>query len=430
MDVKKIATALASGKPKAMREAAKAVHEERLALAQAVANANRDFTSEEDRRDGELKSIYDTLIQAAVDAESAFQNAPIGSRQRLGNDALPGEAGSATGTTFRDESGLVLRAYRPSDRFADPGIDGEVGDSIRNLAVGGNFSNASFGGDPESGGYLLPPAYTGRLIDLARAASVVSRAGAQTVKMPAGGLRLVTVESDPVPRWRHETVAVEASNPLFGQLNLTAKALAVVIPVSVELLEDAGNAGVVLEALVATAIGQEVDRAALLGSGAGAEPRGILETPGVNTLTNVGAPTDYSDLSEAITEIYEANYPGEPEGLSVVCHPTIGGIYDGLTSTVDGQPLRATPRVEKLRRFETTKLDVSQAVLGDFTQTVIAVRTDLRVRWLDAGSVVDSAGTNWNAASQLMKLLVVYARLDVGVLRPSWFTTLSGITTS
>ena len=36
--------------------------------------------------------------------------------------------------------------------------------------------------------------------------------------------------------------------------------------------------------------------------------------------------------------------------------------------------------------------------------------------------------TWWNATDQLMRHIVAYLRADVALLRPTWFTVLSGIT--
>ncbi len=42
--------------------------------------------------------------------------------------------------------------------------------------------------------------------------------------------------------------------------------------------------------------------------------------------------------------------------------------------------------------------------------------------------MTDSAGVTHNAASELKKLIVAYMRADIGVLRPTWLTKLSGVT--
>ncbi len=47
---------------------------------------------------------------------------------------------------------------------------------------------------------------------------------------------------------------------------------------------------------------------------------------------------------------------------------------------------------------------------------------------LESGTVTDSAGVTHNAASELKKLIVAYMRADIGVLRPTWMTKLTGVT--
>jgi HK97 family phage major capsid protein len=56
--------------------------------------------------------------------------------------------------------------------------------------------------------------------------------------MTAKTLRMAKVISDPVPQWRAENANIAESEPVFGDLSLDAKTLAVRFNVSRELLED------------------------------------------------------------------------------------------------------------------------------------------------------------------------------------------------
>ena len=182
-------------------------------------------------------------------------------------------------------------------------------------------------------------------------------------------------------------------------------------------------------------MGYALDSAALKGTGASAEPGGIRNHADVNTVTGVGTPADYSDLTTAVKEILEANYDGEISGLSWVSHPRDGATYDGLVDTTN-QPLNPTPWARDLMKFSTTSVDITEGggnesfgIVGDFSQVIIGMRTTgVNIRVLDSGTVTDSSGTTWNAASQLLRLVVAYMRADVAILRPTWLNVLSGIT--
>ena len=71
----------------------------------------------------------------------------------------------------------------------------------------------------------------------------------------------------------------------------------------------------------------------------------------------------------------------------------------------------------------------SSMVVGDFSQMLIGMRTrGVTIDVLDAGTAIDANSVTWNAADQVMKLVRAYLRADMALLRPTWFTVLSGVT--
>jgi HK97 family phage major capsid protein len=262
------------------------------------------------------------------------------------------------------------------------------------------------------------------------------RAGALTLPMDARELAIARIVADPVPMWRPEGSSVTGTTMSFDRVTLRAKTLAAIVPVSIELLEDAANAGQIIQSSLQQAMGLALDKAALMGSGAETEPLGIKNQAGVNAIAAVGALTDYSKLTAAVGKAYAANYPGDPGGLSCVMNPREGETFDSLEDTT-GQPLQPTPWAAALKKFATTSLPITEGgggnessmIVGDFSQVVIGMRTSgAMVRILESGTVTDSDNQVHEAASQLKKLIVAYLRADVVLLRPSWMTVLSGIT--
>ena len=72
--------------------------------------------------------------------------------------------------------------------------------------------------------------------------------------------------------------------------------------------------------------------------------------------------------------------------------------------------------------------DESFMVIGDMSQVVIGVRSNIVIRVANDGTVTDSASTTWNATSQLLRHVVAYMRVDIGILRPTHFIVSTGIT--
>lgn len=371
--------------------------------------------------------------------------------ERIENHGLGGFAGSAAGrqrddegrgtALFRDTTGCVIRALGPTERVATrEDQELSIGRCLQ-AHLTGNIDRLTpreikaLGSFSTGGGYLLTPEFGRVVIDLARSASVAIRAGAQTVGMDRAEMVLARLNSDPVAQWRHEGVPVQATDMTFGTLTLHPRTLAAVVPVPIELLEDSENVASVIDGALSAVMGLMLDKAALMGSGAAAEPRGITNTPNVNSIAAVGTPSDYSKVTEAVGDILAANYSGEPDGLAWILHPRDGETFDKLKDTT-GQPLQPTPWASKLKRFSTTSLPTtggggteSTSIVGDFSQCLIGLRTNgVVVRVLDSGQVTDSNGYTHNAASELKRLIVAYLRADVAVLRPTWFTALTGIT--
>lgn len=360
-----------------------------------------------------------------------------------GMSAMPGGRSSfesAGGPVFQDANGNRIFAKTGADRFSDRASDGEIGAAIHNM-LRGDIQNAQIGSTDSAGGYLMNPAMSGLVLDMARAASVCSKAGAITIPMNTSELTIAKVDSDATAYWRGETVAVTGSSMAFGRITLRAKTLAAIVPVSIEMLEDAANAPQIIEAALAAVLGQKLDAAGLYGTGAGAEPQGLKYASGTNSVTSVGTPTagaaTYAKVFTALKNILDANYPGSTGELSWIQNPRDMTNWASLADTTY-QPLMAPPMVAAMKQYATTALPKteggggaeSSAIIGHFPSLAFGMRTSgVQIQILDSGTVNDGTD-DWNAATQLMKFIRVYLRADVALLRPSWFSVLSGITSA
>jgi HK97 family phage major capsid protein len=404
---------------------------------------------EEDRdlTDEELAKVNGHVARSKqlgeeIDAEGAGGLDSRRFRARLDNEVSLHEG---SGLVFTDAAtGRTVRALQPGERFCSKPIDdGQphfVGRSIHSWLTG-RMDNAprglQLGGSDTGGGFLLQPQLSEMVIDLARANSVCLKAGAQTITMESNELNLVRVDSDPTPMWRPEGSSVTASGMTFGRITLRSHTLAAIIPITLELLEDSGNAAGVIEDCVSRAIASEIDRVSLVGAGSASEPLGLRNTTGVNTVTSIGTPTSYVHLASAVGEILADNYSGDLGALSWVAHPVDGEVYAKLCDTT-GQPMMPGPWVAPLKKFYTTTCPQDEGsgtdsamFVGDFREMLLGVRrSGVVIRRIPAGTVTDSAGTSYNAVNQLLEHLVVHTRVDVALMRPSWFCLLTGLVTS
>ncbi len=399
--------------------------------------------------------IADEGMDERVDAIAVEMQSPIGDRS-IGredfNTHLLGRHGRPDGVMFRNQrTGEIVRSIGADERLSrvvaeregsgDVDADLDVGRLIRGLITGrlGELSEterrsvATVGGI--AGGFLLTEQMSSIFLDLARGASVCMRAGAGTLPLDTTETVLARLDSDPTASWKPEGATVTASEPSFGQIVVRPKSLKAIVPITIEMAEDAPNAATIIRTALQAAMGLALDRAGLVGLGAANEPMGIRHCPSVHEITAVGFPNDYDEPREAVGDIFGANFPGDPAELSWILHPRDGESYDGLLDG-DGQPIVPTPWTKALKRFYTTSLptdegdDESVSIIGHFPSLLFGMRTSgVVIRVLDAGTVVAGNDQTVNAASQFQKLIVAHLRADTAILRPTWFARLTGITT-
>ncbi|MCX7399966.1 MAG: phage major capsid protein [Planctomycetales bacterium] len=386
-----------------------------------------------DRIDGEIRALG-----GDGSPMSKIRNAGTGASATL-SDELPGDY-RGRGPAFMDATtGQQIFAKTSQERFAKQDLRGELGSAIHNI-LRGDMQNAHVGSTDSAGGYILNPGLSEMVIDLARSASVCMRAGAITIPMTTSELAIAGISADATSYWRAESVAVNSSQLTFNRINLKARTLACIVPVSIEMLEDAANAPAIIEAALTAAMSQKLDAAGLYGSGAGAEPLGIKYASGTNSVTSVGTPTasasTYAKVLTGVKNILDANFPGQTSELSWVQNPRDMTNWQGLADSTY-QPLAAPPMVAAMKQFSTTALPKtegagaeSSSIIGDFRQLAFGMRTSgVVIRVLDAGTVSDGTD-DFNAVSQLGKFIVAHLRADVALLRPAWFSVLSGITSA
>jgi len=87
----------------------------------------------------------------------------------------------------------------------------------------------------------VPDVLSARWVDLLRARSVLSQAGVTTIPMPSKSLTVARVAADPAVSWRGENAAFADAQPSFGACTLTARTVACVVKLSLELAQDAAT---------------------------------------------------------------------------------------------------------------------------------------------------------------------------------------------
>jgi HK97 family phage major capsid protein len=404
------------------------------ALSKTAGDANRLFTDDEarawDAAEAEVK-ILDKQLERQLAAEALAR----GDRGDL-HPATPG------GPRLVDSDGNVIRALTKSEKLVDlvprrPGLSDEpvsLARALRGIVLGdwskaNRIERAMGEGVLAGGGYAVPSELSAMWLDNARAASVCMQAGAITIPMTTSTLRIVRIDGDPTVAFRKEQTPIPESDLVFAGVDLKARTAGVLCRVSVELLEDSPIANAAIETAMSGAMGLAFDQAMLAGDGSQVgnvdNPTGLLFAAGVNDIPAAGALTGYDHFLDGYGMVLNAN--GAPDAW--VMNPTV---QMGLAKTATGlagdkTQLRVPVPLDTLPKFVTTSLvnnggvgaNESASIIGDFDMLGLALRT---------GLTLEASRTAADVMSKVEVLIRLYARIDVAILRPKFFTRIKGIT--
>jgi HK97 family phage major capsid protein len=230
----------------------------------------------------------------------------------------------------------------------------------------------------------------------------------------------------PTAAWRAENANVAEAEPTFRAVVATPRSLSFYFKVSRELLADSPNLETALRTAIAQAFAKELDRAGLRGSGTAPEPRGILNTAGVQSITNGanGAPlTSYSNLISAVQAIRAAD---APMPTAVIMAPRSLAKLAGLTDTTN-QPLRRPPLLDTWAFIDTSAIPVNLTVgtSNDCSEIFVGDFRSVQFFFREGPVSIQLLKEAFATSGQLA--FVCHARVDVGVLYPSALAVVTGV---
>lgn len=327
---------------------------------------------------------------------------------------------------------LLTRSDSLSGWAADNGLTGDADqpsfDKYLKGIVTGNWHGAEqeralAEGTQSAGGYLVPTPLASYVIDIARNATRVVAAGALTVPMQSQTLRVPRLINEGAPAWRNENAQINAVDMQFDSVLFTAKSLDRLVIISRELFEDSNpdTTGVIANSF-GRQIAVELDRAALRGSGVSPVPLGVLNTPGVTTISNGAngsAITNYDFLLDAVNAVRANNFEPNAHLVAPRTVTSLRKLKDSqgryLQPPADSLPLLATNQVP-INLTVGTSSDASEVYTGQWDQLGIGVRTEfvlefLRERYADFGQYA----------------FIGHLRADIQVFHPGAFAVDVGI---
>lgn len=283
-------------------------------------------------------------------------------------------------------------------------------------------------GTNAAGGYAVPDILMPQILQAMVPSSALMLAGAGIVDQTLGdGAKTYTqaiVDTLPTPSWRSEGGSVSESEPTLRPVVATPRSLAFVVVASRELLADASNVSTALTQAIGQAMALEIDRVGLRGSGTAPEPRGILNTTNVNSVTqgtNGATIINYSPILSAMLAVRKQN---GATPTAWITSPDAVVKYAGLVDST-GQPLQAPDMVRRLRQYDTTQIpinltvgtstDCTEQYVGDFSGVYYLMRENVSIQILKE---------LYSATGQIGFL--VHARLDTFIAYPKAFAVVKG----
>jgi HK97 family phage major capsid protein len=278
-----------------------------------------------------------------------------------------------------------------------------------------------------AGGHLVPTPLSSRVIDLARNQTKVIQAGATTVPMTSGTLKLARLTGENTPAWRNENAAITDQDMTFDSVTFTARTLVRLVKLSVELFddEDPSSEDVIANSF-ASQLALELDRVALRGTGSAPEPRGVLNQSGVTITThgaNGAAIANYDFWLDALGTVRNSNF--EPN--AIIQAPRSETSLSKLKEATTNAYLRPPSALDNIPRLNTkqipinltvgTSVDCSELYTAQWDQLMIGIRTEFNIQFLRERFLADN----------LQYAFLAYLRADIQLSKPTAFNVDTGV---
>jgi HK97 family phage major capsid protein len=297
---------------------------------------------------------------------------------------------------------------------------------------------------PEAGGFLVPTEFSSDVIELLRASGSVRGLSPSSVPMMSGTIKVPKITSGTSASYIGENTNIGKTELETGQLTLTFKKLAALVPVSNDLIRYAAPSAdtIVRDDLVRSIVARE-DLAFIRDNGQSGKPKGIKEWIHAdnkftaNTTVNLANVT--SDLGKCMELLMDANVNlvvGQASSPAIDARP--GWLFNPqqwryLTTVQTGLGTHAF-REEMLRGTlwgfpfrVSTQVEDDTVYFGAFAHAVIGEAMGLTVDASDTAAYSD--GSNVIAAfSQDQTVIRVIVEHDFALRHDKAFALIDSVT--
>lgn len=276
-------------------------------------------------------------------------------------------------------------------------------------------------GTGSAGGFLVETTNMS-FIDILRNRSIVQAAGATRMSGLVGNVAVPRQTGASTASWLStEATAVAESDQVFAQMTLSPKNVAAYTEISRQLTlqSDPSAENIVMNDLAAQ-VALAVDLAAVNGSAASGQPRGILNTAGIGAVT--GTSLAYAGILEFQSDVIAANGLVNPAAAAYVTTPAVAALLAArqrFTSTDSPlwQGALYNGEVSGYSAFACTNMPAATAIFGDWSQLVIG-------EW---GQLAVEVNPYANFPAGIIGVRAFYT-VDIGVRYAASFSAATAIT--
>jgi HK97 family phage major capsid protein len=382
--------------------------------------------AEDDKVAGQIAALQDLERRRAA---AAVPVTPITPAPTVA--AKPAEKGLKFGRMVR------LMAQASGNAFVAAQIAEAQGES-------GLFANQNMGSGA-AGGFLVPEDVSSEIIELLRPASVVMRMQPVVVDMPNGNMTMNRVATGVAAGYIGEQQNLPATGVTFGEVILSAKKLAALIPISNDLMRSASTAvdRIVRDDAV-TALGTRMDLAFIRGAGTAFTPKGLRNqhTATPFALTHVLTMTATPNLVNATTDLGRLELALLNNDVTMIRPGWLMAprVAMWLRNLRDGNGNIAFPEMSQglLRGkpfAETTQIPInlgggteSEIYLADFAHVVVGEHMGIEIAMSTEAAYADAGGTVRAAFSRDETVMRAIAQHDIGLRHLPAVAILTGVT--
>ena len=237
------------------------------------------------------------------------------------------------------------------------------------------LGRASITSTGNASGAVTTDLNAGMFIDRLRPQSSVMAAGATVMSGLSRNFSVPKLAADTSAQWLAEGAGVTESALDIGSISMSMKRVSASQSFTREaLLQAQPNLDDLVRRNISTVLSQAIDLAGLEGTGANGQPTGILNTPGVNTLTAAGNTVTRAEALAALAAI-EADNIDTANAVFIVNPNDYARIAQTIVDAGSGKFVIDAPDNTILGRrvLQTTKATEGNVYLGVFEHLLVAM---------------------------------------------------------